>query len=826
MGRGTLTVRVTDDVSETRTQGRHRSWPATDSLASLAGALVAALGCLVLVGWALNAEVLKSVLPGTVTMKANTALAFVLSGSALWTLASAGAGTWAGRVARACAGAAALIGLLTLGEYVLGWNLGIDQLIFREPAGAIGTVAPGRMAPATALNFVLAGSSLLLVGALSRRVRATARGLAIAAWFVALLAFLGYLYGAEYLYRIEGFTQMAVHTAVGFLVLYTGILLARRGEGLAEILFAPNAGGVIARRLIPVALLVPPLVAWVRLHGERAGWYGTEMGIAVATLANVAILLWVVLWTARSIQRTDLARQRADHERLLFFELSLDMLCIANFDGYFLHLNPAWEKTLGWSEEELKAKPFIEFVHPDDREETIAEAARLMPGAETVSFENRYRCKDGSYKWLLWSSVGLPEQHLYVAVARDMTERRTAEEAVLEAKEAAEQAKEGAERANRAKSEFLSRMSHELRTPLNSILGFAQLLEMEEITLEQRDEVTYIRRGGEHLLELINEVLDIARIEAGRLPLSLEPVNVREILAVTADLIAPLAAERRISVEVRAPELDRYVFADRQRLKQVLLNLVSNALKYNWEEEGCVTIACREAEPRMHISVTDTGPGIAPENLERIFVPFERAGADATTVEGTGLGLALSRRLMQAMGGDIRIESERNKGSTFTIDLPLTEPPALARDQIESSMGAPGPNGGPHTVLYIEDNPANLKLVERIVLHRPGVRLLSAMQGRMGLDLARQHRPDLILLDLNLPDIPGDRVLAGLREDEATRDIPVAVVTADATPGQRRRLLEAGAFTYVTKPLRVKQLLQIFDQALEGGGENDGVRSA
>jgi signal transduction histidine kinase len=387
-------------------------------------------------------------------------------------------------------------------------------------------------------------------------------------------------------------------------------------------------------------------------------------------------------------------------------------------------------------------------------------------------------------------------------------------------------AKKEAERANLAKSEFLSRMSHELRTPLNAILGFGQILEMQNLGPQASEGIGHILKGGKHLLELINEVLDIARVEAGHLELSLEPAGVREILRDAADLIRPLAGHNGIRLDVSARAIsDSYVLADEQRLKQVLINLLSNAVKYNYRG-GSITLSCVEGTVgRIRIEVTDTGPGIAAHDLEKLFVPFERLGAEKSGIEGTGLGLAFSRRLVEAMGGTLTVESPSEQGtlqgSTFTVELPRAETPvpleaapgsvSLPDDPLEGKQ-SPAPT---KTVLSIEDNASNISLIETILSMRPGIKLLGAMQGRVGLDLALQHCPDLILLDLQLPDIMGHEVLRQLQEAAQTRDIPVVIVSADATAPQIERLLVAGARAYLTKPLNVTQLLGVVDEMLK-----------
>ena len=307
-------------------------------------------------------------------------------------------------------------------------------------------------------------------------------------------------------------------------------------------------------------------------------------------------------------------------------------------------------------------------------------------------------------------------------------------------------------------------------------------------------------------------------LREGRLAISVEPVSITEVVRESLDLVAPLAAAEDVRLTGGAAGLPtRFVMGDRQRLKQVLLNLLSNAVKYN-RKGGLVNLSVEEtAEGRVRINVHDTGPGIAPEKLKLVFTPFERLGIEQTGIEGTGLGLALSKRLSEAMGGTLGVESAVGRGSTFWVELSQTDSPV---DRIERT-GAPLPgkvdldaSKKAQIILYIEDNLSNLKLIQRLLAHRPEVRLVPAMQGRLGLDLAREHRPALILLDLHLPDIPGDEVLQRLQADPETRQIPVVVISADATPGQVDRLLAAGARAYLTKPLDVKTLLAV----LERGG--------
>jgi len=389
-------------------------------------------------------------------------------------------------------------------------------------------------------------------------------------------------------------------------------------------------------------------------------------------------------------------------------------------------------------------------------------------------------------------------------------------EAVLAGREAELiAARDEAMTATWAKNSFLSSTSHELRTPLNSILGFSQLLQMSELSAEDSDAVERILGAGRHLLALINELIDIARIESGDLSLSVEPVLVRPLIEECGQLMAPIAAERSIRIIRDCPHPALAIHADRQRLAQVLVNLISNAVKYN-HRGGTITIACRE-EGTGHASivVSDTGPGISPESIERIFVPFERLGAERTMVEGTGIGLPLARALTQAMDGRLTASSVPGQGSAFAVSLPrapdLVELPAPGLAPASRTARPHAPAGASISVLYIEDNPANVELVARFLRGKPNIRLRVETSGRAGIDRATRDIPDLILLDLHLPDMHGDQVLSELKAEPATAAIPVVVLSAEASRGVVHRLLASGALAYLTKPVELAELGTLLD---------------
>ena len=366
-----------------------------------------------------------------------------------------------------------------------------------------------------------------------------------------------------------------------------------------------------------------------------------------------------------------------------FFELAVDVFVVTGPNGRFERVNPALARLLGVDREVILANLWSEFVHPDDRERSAEENAREFAlGHRTITFENRYVDAAGGIHWMDWNADLDPDTGLVYGIARDVTEQKAARDALEEARAAAEEARAAAETANRAKSEFLSRMSHELRTPLNAVLGFAQMLELDALGRRQKESVDQILRGGRHLLGLIDEVLDISRIEIGAVSVSTEPVRVADIVAEAISLLGPLATAREVALRSTLADTDAgHVMADRQRLKQVLVNYVSNAIKYTPPGSTATISVSPAGDGWRRIAVSDDGPGIPEEGLGRLFNPFERIGAEQTDVEGTGLGLAHSKALAERMGGRIGVESTVGRGSIFWVELPMAR--SRAEDPFE-----------------------------------------------------------------------------------------------------------------------------------------------
>jgi PAS domain S-box-containing protein len=538
---------------------------------------------------------------------------------------------------------------------------------------------------------------------------------------------------------------------------------------------------------------------------------------------------------------TELSRQKA---LLKTGALQNAILTSANFSiiatdekGIIQLFNVGAERMLGYMAAEVVDRISPSDIH--DPEEVSARARALSlelstpitPGFEALSFkasrgiedvyELTYICKDGSRFPAIVSITALRDDYNdligYLLIGSDNSVRKRVELELTHAMAAAE-------RANHAKTDFLSGMSHELRTPLNAILGFAQLMETGSPppTLPQKRNLDQILKAGWYLLELINEILDLALIESGKLTLSKEPVSLVEVMLECRAMIEPQAQKRGIGMTFPRFDTPVYVKADRTRVKQVLINLLFNAIKYN-RPNGAVSVEFAQRAPEtIRVSVRDTGAGLAPEQVEQLFQPFNRLGKENSAEEGTGIGLVVTKRLVDLMGGVIGADSVVGEGSVFWFELSLTHAPQYATIETERAMARlPVPEGAPpRTLLYVEDNPANLELVEQLIARRPDLRLLAAADGNLGIEFARAYLPEVILMDINLPGISGIEAMKFLRTDPLTAHIPIVALSANAVPRDIEKGLEAGFFNYLTKPIKVEEFMAALDAALEFAQSN------
>ena len=501
---------------------------------------------------------------------------------------------------------------------------------------------------------------------------------------------------------------------------------------------------------------------------------------------------------------TELKKAREELEGV--FTLSIDMICIAGYDGYFKRLNPAWEKTLGYSTEELMARPYSELVHPEDREATIQRAENFKTNGNIVTFTNRYLCKDGSYKWLMWNATPFAEQRRIYAVARDITEFKQMQEGLV-------LAKEEAERSNKFKDQFLSTMSHELRTPLNAVMGFSDMLSEERygpLNDRQRRYVTHINTGGRHLLRLINDILDLSKIEAGRLQLAIESVPIKPSFAEVFDCLRPLADKKSQTLVVQSL-LNLCVRADATRLRQVLMNLVGNAIKFT-PEGGKIELAAQQLGEVVRVEVRDSGPGIPEGEQQRIFEAFHRLQQSDKTSEGTGLGLAITRRLVELHGGRLGLESIPGSGSCFYFTLPITA--TVQREEVHKPKPGLNPSGSPR-ILVIEDESAASQLLHSQLVSSGYEVLLCDNRGR-AVEMAIELRPDAITLDIMMKPVNGWELLSELKSDVRTAKIPVIIVSAVDQPGTGALL---GADEYIVKPVEKATLLAAVERCLNLRGK-------
>ncbi len=543
-----------------------------------------------------------------------------------------------------------------------------------------------------------------------------------------------------------------------------------------------------------------------------------------------AIIGYLLIGTDNTARKQVEAEQKLLDQRLRdqqfytrsLIESNIDALMTTDPAGIISDVNKQMEALTGCTRDELIGAPFKNYFTDPERAE--AGIKRVLNASKVTDYELTARARDGKETVVSYNATTFHDRDRKLqgvfAAARDVTERKRFEHALQENNLELERARAAAEKANLAKSDFLSSMSHELRSPLNAILGFAQLInsDIPPPTPTQRASIDQILQAGWYLLKLINEILDLAQIESGMLALSREPTSLSEVIQECQAMIEAQGQKRGIKMTFPADGIPYFVNADRTRLKQVVINLLSNAIKYN-EANGSVVVECAAGSPeRVRVSVRDTGAGLPPEMLLQLFQPFNRLGQETGAEEGTGIGLVMCKRFVELMGGTIGVESTVGLGSVFWFELNADSAPQLRSDAGEIAAIVETPvekDVTLRTVLYVEDNPANLKLVEQLIARRRDMRLLSARDGALGVELARAHHPDVILMDINLPGISGIDALKILREDRETASIPVVAVSANAMPSDIEKGLLAGFFRYLTKPIRVDEFMSTLDEALK-----------
>jgi len=572
-------------------------------------------------------------------------------------------------------------------------------------------------------------------------------------------------------------------------------------------------------------------LTYIRKDGSR---FPAVVSVTALRDDQDAIIGYLLIGTDNTARKQIEAEQQQLSQRLRdnqfytrsLFESNIDAIMTTDPAGIITDVNKQMEVLTGCTRDELIGAPFKNYFTDPDRAEKSTKL--VLREKKVTNYELTARARDGKETVVSFNATTFYDRDRKLqgvfAAARDITERKRLDQVLQEKNVELENAKSVAEKANLSKSEFLSSMSHELRSPLNAILGFAQLLESgsPQPTDNQKGSIDQILKAGWYLLELINEILDLALIESGRLSLSLEPMSLVDVMLECQAMIEPQAQKSGIRMSFPQFELPVFVHADRTRVKQVLINLLSNAIKYN-RAQGTVDVTCNAiSEKRVRISVKDTGEGLTPEKLAQLFQPFNRLGQEASSEQGTGIGLVMSKRLVELMGGEICVESTVGTGSVFWFELNVAAEPqhvifeTLAPHHAHVQLGSV-----PHTLLYVEDNQANMQLVEQLIARRPDMRLLSAGDAILGIALARTHLPEVILMDINLPGMSGIQALKILREDPLTAHIPVLAISANAMPHDIKKGLEAGFLRYITKPIEVNEFMDALDMAENGSNGSD-----
>jgi PAS domain S-box-containing protein len=805
-------------------------------MASLFAVLV---GALVLFGWVFDVNELKSVYGG-ITMKANAALSFLLAGASLWAT-DANDRRFFMRSGQVCAALVAFIGALTLSQHLTGWNLGIDQLLFTEPEGALATTSPGRMGPFASSCFTLIGAALLLLHA--RRAVSLAQVLALVVCLLGLLPMIGYAYSAEALYGIAHYTGIALHTAVTLFILGLGLLSVRADRGLLAVISEDRPGGQMARRLILAAVLVPFLLGWLRLTAQRAGYFDLGFGTAILVLSIIVFFLAIIWQSAAQLSHTEQRRLAAEsvvrekeeglRQQAALIELSYEPIFIWDTEKGIIEWNKGCEQLYGYTRDEAVGQSnhqLLGTVFPTSLEDQL----QMLTRDGYWSGELRHRTRDGS-EVIVESRQQLIESNgkrLVLETNYDITERKRAEaerEQLLEREQAL---RAEAELSNRMKDEFLATVSHELRTPLTAILGWAAMLRkgaLDDSTAKRA--LVAIERNARAQAQLVEDLLDVSRVISGKLRLDVKPTDLMLVIKSALDSVRPAADAKGIQLRLVLEPAASHIQADAARLQQVVWNLLSNAIKFTGQG-GQVEVKLEKTAKDARISVHDTGEGISPEFLPHVFDRFQQA--DGTTTRrhgGLGLGLAIVRHLVEMHGGSVEAQSKGlGRGATFIVQLPLLAAPAnvvsQALDEDKLHADVPDEKGAANLhglrVLAVDDEPDTRDML-RVVLERHGAEVMAVGSAREALDALLRWRPDVLVSDIGMPEEDGYSLIEKVRALETVQGsaTPAIALTGYVRVEERARALAAGYQMFVPKPFEAGELASVIANLVGRNGNAD-----
>jgi PAS domain S-box-containing protein len=760
------------------------------------------LGLCAVAGWLVGSDALKGVAFGGITVKANTAVCMALAGAALLLLRPERRRRWRTHLGRGLAMVVAAVGLITLSEHLVGWEAGIDQLLFTEAPGAAATRAPNRMGPPASLCFPLLAAALLLLDRPGRGARVARQLCALLPMTLALGSVLGYLFEARALFGVARYTGIALHTALAFLALGTGILVARSEGGLVGRLIAPDAGGLLVRRLLPAAVVLPIVLAKLRVAGQNAGLYDLEFGRTLLVLSFIVLFSALVFWTgvvvsgqARSRERAEDARRQAGEQFRALTNTVPGIVWTAPPEGTAVYVSQQWYAFTGSSRDTPVPEAFLAAIHPEDRAAWEASWVEARRGGQEFRCEFRLRGASGEYRWFLGRATPLRDPwgavSQWFGINTDITDRRRSEDALREA--------------DRRKDEFLATLAHELRNPLAPMATGLELMRVDPAAVQPAQAIMQRQLG--HMVRLVDDLLDVSRITLGRIELRRARLRLSEVVETALQVSRPLVERQGHALLVTLPAEEVWIDGDEVRLAQILQNLLNNAAKYT-PPGGQVALQAERADGgRVVLRVRDTGRGFAPELAPRLFEMFYRAGQRYPGEGGLGIGLALARRLAELHGGSLSAHSAgEDRGSEFVVDLPTAAAPA------DGGVAVPPPSPARplrrRRILLADDNADALESLE-LLLSSAGHEVRTARDGVEACTVAEDFRPEVALLDIGMPQRDGHAVARHIRGLEWGRGALLVAVSGWSQDEDRRRSREAGFDLHLAKPVTPEALQDV-----------------
>ena len=797
------------------------------------------ISAMVLLGWAFDISTLKSILPQYIAMKANTALGLMLISITL--------GFYQEEkffvstvIIRVLSGVIFLIGALTLCEYAFGYDFKIDELLFRDSVPPGAQFPPGRLAPITAINFIFISLSFFLTSGRLKLYKFT-QFMIFISFLISFQALVGYLLGITYSFGSAFYTQMAIHTAIMFIVLSLGILWARRDYGLVAVICAKTMTGQMGRGLIASATVIPAVVNAFQVYGQKIGLFTADFGTLIVVMGNVIFFLVIILWTSMVMNRTEieqrmaedklreanlslerqvesrtLAFQKSEANIRAIFDSSLDAIVGIDGDGLVIQWNPRAVVIFGYSLNEAIGQKMSKMIIPKRFHESHMNGMKRFMATEKGSILNQSielvalrKSGEEFPVQLSISAINVDGKFTFISFISDITKRKSDELQLKRLNEQLTQIALEAKQASELKTNFLANMSHEIRTPINGVIGMAQIMMDSKLDSEQREHLQIIRGCANSLLMIVNDVLDLSKIEAGKMILENVHFEMASLIRDTCKSMQYLAESKNLILNLHIEDACiANILGDPGKIRQILLNLISNAVKFT--EVGSVTVratvvSAQDTSLKFRIEVQDTGIGMTPEAASKLFQPFQQGDSSTTRkFGGTGLGLSICRHLIQMMKGDVQMKSLIGSGSLFWFEVELN----IAQGIVIPDAKMTSAEAIKLKILVAEDNSINQK-VAAAMIHKLGHEFKIASNGKECLHYLALERFDLILMDCQMPEIDGYEATKMIRQNTEKKwnaKIPIIAMTANALSRDREACLAAGMDDFISKPVDFEKL--------------------